>query len=175
MDDHVLERFLMRQAEAGLALAQESDILRLAPLDGPAPQHYVAEFRARGLVKRPGGEVAEASGAVFGIHLPDDYLRRVKAPEILTCVEPLTAWHPNIHGPFVCISSLTPAMPLVDILYGLYEVWTWHLLNTGDPLNHAAARWARGQDPDRFPIDRRPLKRRDLHPTLETITKGAAQ
>ena len=57
--------------------------------------------------------------------------------------------------------TLEPGTGLVDLLHVLHELWTWNLWATGDEgLNHAAAQWARRQDPGRFPIDRRPLKRR---------------
>jgi hypothetical protein len=60
----------------------------------------------------------------------------------------------------VC-AHIEPGTPLVDILYACHEIWTWNLFATGDEgLNHAASQWSRQQERSRFPIDRRPLKRR---------------
>ena len=52
-------------------------------------------------------------------------------------------------------------MTLVEIVYGLFDLLTWRIYSTRDEgLNHAAAQWAGNQPPERFPVDRRPLKRR---------------
>jgi hypothetical protein len=58
---------------------------------------------------------------------------------------------------------LAPGTGLVDILYALHSLWTYNLVATGDEgLNHAASQWYRQQDRKRFPVDRRPLKRRGI-------------
>ncbi len=166
MADRILQAFLARQHEESQALAGESDILDLHAMDGPPPQHYIARFKAKGLVKDEQGQVVAADGGVFGIWLPDDYLRHAEPAQILTYLGPPRPWHPNIRPPFVCI-HLVPGMPLVDLLHACLEIWTWTLYYTGDEgLNHAASQWARHQDPSRFPIDRRPMKRRRLSITV---------
>ena len=77
-------------------------------------------------------------------------------------------WHPNIRPPFVC-AHIEPGSSLVDILYACFEIWTWNLFATGDEgLNHAASQWSRKQERSRFPVDRRPLKRRSMQ--LEVTT-----
>ena len=72
-------------------------------------------------------------------------------------------WHPNVaeRVPIVCIGQITPATPLTDVLHQLFELFSWQKMSTHDPLNPAAAQWAR--DPANralYPVDRRPLKRR---------------
>jgi hypothetical protein len=58
----------------------------------------------------------------------------------------------------------------VDILYACYEIWTWNLYATGDEgLNHAASQWSRQQNRSRFPIDRRPLKRRPGQAAMKNL------
>ncbi len=164
MQDKILNSFLERQAEEGMALQEQSDILQLLTLDGPpAPQHYLARFKAKGLVKNRRGRVEEANGCAIAIWLPDDYLRHADPAQILTYVGPHRhPFHPNISPPCICV-HIRPGTPLVDLLYICYELWTWRLFATGDEgLNHAASQWARAQDPSRFPVDRRPLKRRRL-------------
>jgi hypothetical protein len=162
MADKILQAFLGQQFEDGMAMAADSDILSLQAIDGAPPQRYIATFRAKGLVKDERGRVVEADGCAVGIWLPDDYLRQAEAAQVLTYLGPPRPWHPNIRPPFICI-HLRPGMPLVDLLHACYEVWTWNMVSTRDEgLNHAASQWTRKQDPDRFPIDRRPIKRRKL-------------
>ncbi len=171
--DKVLHTFLSKQQEAGVMLAAQSDILQLHPLDGPPAQHYLAQFHARGLVQDEQGRIVETEGCAFGIWLPDDYLRRVEPGQVLTYLGPQRPWHPNIRPPYVCV-HLVPGMPLVNVLHTCLELWTWNLFYTGDEgLNHAAAQWARHQDPARFPLDRRPMKRRNL--AISVSPAGAAE
>ena len=168
MTDRILYAFLERQFEEGMALARESDRLDLEPL-GPAPvQRYMASYHARGLALDREAKVVETDRCDIGIWLPDRYLRQVDVAQVLTYLGPHpTPWHPNIRPPFVCL-HLRPGTPLVDVLYSCYETWTWDLFATGDGgLNHGAAQWARNQPPERFPVDRRPLKRRSLRLNVE--------
>jgi hypothetical protein len=60
-------------------------------------------------------------------------------------------------------------------LGGRADLLTWRLYSTRDEgLNHAAAQCARNQPPERFPVDRRPLKRRaDGTFTVEQIAVPA--
>ena len=54
-------------------------------------------------------------------------------------------------------------MSLVDILYQMFEIITYtkYTPREDDSLNKACCSWARDNQ-YRFPIDRRPLKRRPL-------------
>ena len=161
MNDPILTAFLERQLMEGTALAAGSDCLTLVPFSGSPPTHYIAEFRSKGLMKS-GDKIVEHDLWAIGIFFPADYLRRpIDVAHVLTYLGPAREpWHPNIRAPFVCM-HLAPGAPLVEILFGLHDLLTWNLYSTSDEgLNHAAAQWARNQPPSRFPIDRRPLKRR---------------
>ncbi len=175
MTDRILQSFLRQQYTDGMALAEASDILELIPSGDSAPRQYIARFAARGLARDPDGNVVEVDGFDVGICFPDEYLRKVDASEVLTYLGPHPQpWQPNIKPPFICVHS-APGMRLVDLLYTCFDLWTWNLFYTGDEgLNHAAAQWARHQDPSRFPIDPRPLKRRTLNIRLTEKTQGAA-
>lgn len=168
--DRVMEAFLRRQLEDGLALAGESDIVRLLPMGGEPPRAYIARFESIGLVETAAGQIERAETFDVGISFPPDYLRRADVREVLTYLGPHhRPWHPNIKPPLICVRVL-PGTQLVDLLYTCYELWTWRLYATGDEgLNHAAAQWARRQDPERFPVDPRPLKRRTLNLEVEEI------
>ncbi len=161
--DEVLGSFLECQCQEGASLARQSDLLDLLPVDGMRSSRYIAEFRCRGLIENDAGEIVDFDRFAVGIWLPEDYLRRVDLTQVVTYLGPAPrVWHPNIRGPFMCL-HIVPGTPLVDILYGCFELFTWNLKYTGDEgLNHAAAQWARRQDPRRFPLDRRPLRRRNL-------------
>lgn len=176
MADKVYQSFLATQTDEALALAGDSDILTVRPVGKPPQQHFVAEYAARGLVKDRAGQVVEAVGFAVGIWLPEDYLRHVIEAQVLSYLGPHPQpWHPNIRPPYMCV-HLVAGTPLVDVLYTCYELWTWSLYYTGDEgLNHAATQWARQQDPERFPIDRRPLKRRRLDIEVAPATRGAGR
>jgi hypothetical protein len=160
-----------------MALANESDLLRLNPLDGPIPQHYIADFRCTGLVLLATGEVEEANSFHVGIFFPEDYLRRAEPFEVLTWLGPPNIFHPNIRcrsGSMglgaICVGRLTPGMRLVDLLYQCFEIITFNkvTMREDDALNHAACAWAR-QNQSRFPVDRRPLKRRHVDLQIERV------
>jgi len=54
-----------------------------------------------------------------------------------------------------------PGTPLVNLLFDIYEIITYHRVTMDEPhaLNHAACAWARLHVRE-FPIDPRPLRRR---------------
>jgi hypothetical protein len=167
--DPVLQAFLARQYEEGMALAAASDLLDLQPIDGPPPQRYLARFRCKGLVRSPDGTIAEADRFEVGIWFPSDYLRRVEPWQVLTWLGPANVFHPNIGErlPAICVGRLVPGTPLADLLYQCFEIITYTkvTMREDDALNHAACAWAR-DNRHRFPIDRRPLKRRALKLTV---------
>jgi hypothetical protein len=169
MRDAILASFLEAQQAAGMELAKESDILELFPLDGPATRaaaaaparHYVARFHCLGLVRSPDGVVREADQFDVGIRFPLRYLRQQFDPvEVLTWLAPFEIHHPNIKPPLLCPGKLARGTPLVDIVYQLYEIISYARLTMREDhaLNRDACAWAR-RNRDRFPLDRRPLKR----------------
>lgn len=168
--DSVLFGFLSRQLDESRALNAASDLVRVTPCDGPPPQHYLVEFRCKGLVSRGDGEVVEHEHFVIGISVPSDYLRRAYPAEVLTVLSPLNVFHPNVRGPAICVGRLKPGTPLVDLIYQCFEILTYAkvTMREDDALNRAACAWARGHV-DRFPIDRRSLKRRAIAMDVEPV------
>ena len=162
--DPVFSAFLRRQHEEGMALAAASDLLDLVALDTP-PQHYVAHFSCRGLVRGPAGAIVEANSFGVGLFFQRDYLRRAEPFQVLTWLGPQQIFHPNIsdRGPFICVGKLAPGTPLVDLLYQVFEIITFQKMTPreDDALNRDACAWAR-RNLERLPVDRRPLKRRVL-------------
>ena len=90
--------------------------------------------------------------------------------QLLTWFGPPNVFHPNIsdRGPFICVGRLSPGTSLVDIIYQVFEIVTYSkvTMREDDSLNKAACAWAR-QNKFRFPIDKRPLKRRSLKLEVE--------
>ena len=167
MPDRILSAFLTRQYEEGMALARASDLVTLQPV-GPQPaQRYIAEFRCTGLCRTPDGAIAPMTCSEVGILFPGEYLRRIDPYQILAWLGPRNVWHPNIsdRAPIICLGRLGPGTRLTDILYQLFEIITYQRYSTHDALNPGAAAWARANQ-ERFPIDRRPLKRRVPGPTI---------
>jgi ubiquitin-protein ligase len=160
--DRIFDAFLRRQHEEGLALARASDIVTLVPLD---PQHIVLSYACHGLIRTPEGGIAEATQFEAGVYFPSDYLRRADPFQVLAWFGPREVWHPNIsnQAPLICVGKLAPGTPLVDLVYRVYEIIAYHRYTPreDDALNKAACAWARN-NAHRFPIDRRPLKRRQL-------------
>jgi hypothetical protein len=162
MSDRILDAFLARQQLESTALAEESDLLTVMPIGSPADRYRV-EFRCKGLIERAPGQVVEAERFQVGVWFPSTYLRVADPFRVLTWFGPSNIWHPNISAtdPFICIGRLAPGTGLVDILYQLFQIITWNkvTMREDDALNVMACQWAR-QHRDRFPVDRRPLKRR---------------
>jgi hypothetical protein len=164
MNDPVLKGFLGRQLAAGLELASQSDLLDLLPVargNNMAPRQYVARFHCKGLVHGSDGDVTEAAEFHVGISFPPDYLRRAEPVQVLTWLNPPEVFHPNIRPPVICVGRIAPGTELVDLVYQCFEIITYHNWASHDALNPDAAQWARNHQ-NRFPVDRRPLKRRRL-------------
>ena len=175
MPDKIFESFLKRQYEEGMALAEASDLLEVYPMAGDPPNRYIAQFRCKGMIRDANGDPIEADHFEVGIWFPSDYLRRAEPFQVLTWLGPWEVFHPNISdkAPFICVGKLAPNTPLVDILYQCFEIITYNkvTMREDDALNAEACVWAR-ENQHRFPIDRRPLKRRALDLRIEKAAEA---
>ena len=173
MSDLVRRSFLLAQEQEGLRLAEESDILSIEPL-GPSPhERYVLRFEARSVLADRDGPREEAGTFAVGVWFPSDYHERVVIPQVLTWLGPRDFFHPNVLGPFICLGPFRPGTPLVEICFRVYSVISWQNYGLANPLNDAAAAWAR-RHMDRFPVDARPLKRRIAAFKTRVFEKGSA-
>jgi len=177
--DRVVENFLKRQLQVARQFTAASGIVKIAhvpmPGENPAlPQHYVAEFACRGLVKQPDGSVTEADRFVVGIYFPDSYLRSANTFETLTWIGPLNVYHPNILPPLICVGErfMRPGTGLEAIIYQVHSVITYVRWSSHAGLNEEACQWARNNQ-NRFPVDRRPLKTRALNVRVQTGKEAA--
>lgn len=161
MNDPILQKFLARQLVEGLALSAASDLVTIVPFAGDPPTHYVVEFTCLGLA-RERGHIVERDQWAIGVHFPESHLRQPGdvAHQLTYLGAAAEPWYANIRRPFVCM-HIAPGASLVEIVMGLFDLLTWTVFATGDDgLNPAASQWARQQDASRFPVDRRPLRRR---------------
>ena len=172
MNDPIYDGFLRRQHAEGLELAANSDLLELTPDDATPPSRYLARFLCKGLVRTPAGAIETARSFLLGIWFPSDYLRRVDPFQVLTLLGPPGVFHPNIgaRAPLICLGHIVPGTPLVDLLDQAYEVLTYNKVTMceDDALNRDACVWAR-ENQHRFPVDRRPLRRRVLRFDLPVV------
>lgn len=158
MVDRVFQAFLEREQQAGLALAEASDILSLVPIGASPANRYLAEFHCKGLIYEA-GEIRTCDRFLIGFAFPEDYCRRPDAGALVNLLAPQNVWHPNVRFPVICPGMMPAGSGLVDLIFQCYEILTYGQMGLTDPLNEAACRWAR-RNMDRFPLDRRPLRRR---------------
>ena len=108
--DLIQHRFLWWNFETATQLVAQSDIVQIEPLPAPRgfpPDHYIAEFRCRGLVN-DGSSVRVADQFRVGIWFGPDHL--VVPPNIARMLTLLTPriFHPNIAAvvPVMCIGRI---------------------------------------------------------------------
>lgn len=174
MTDRILEAFLRRQEEEGRALAAQSDLVSLVAIGSP-PDRYMLELKCKGLVEVSPNEVVEANQFLVGIWFPSTYLRIAEPLRVLKWLAPRNVFHPNISAihSLICIGPVAPGTSLVDVMYRVWDVVSWNkvTMREDDALNYAACQWAR-QHRDRFPVDRRPLKRQALVAQIDIVSQG---
>jgi hypothetical protein len=183
--DPVMEGFLKRQLAAAAEVTASSPLVSIKPIISAAaaaaglgglPQHYVAAFTCKGLIRRATGEIAEAERFLVGIYFPPHYLKKPNTFESFALLEPREVFHPNIDGPFICTGEgfMRRSPGLVEIAFRLFAIITWATYSAKDALCPTAAAWARRNQDRRFPIDRRPLRGRALAIELVSATAAAA-
>lgn len=160
MPDKIFEAFLERQLADGMALAASSDLVSVLPLDR---QRFVIAFDCKGFVKAASGAIEIAEHFEAGVYFAPDHLRRLNPTAVVTWFGPPNIWHPNISPTLraVCIGNMTAGVGLPELIFQLFEIITWRRLTVHHGLNLEACQWARN-NPHRYPVDTRPLRRREL-------------
>lgn len=176
MNDPIFAGFLKAQEAEAEALSRDSDLLTVVPVGESPYQRYVLEYSCKGLVRAEEG-VVEADRFLVGVTFPTDYCRLSVPYEVITFLGPVECHHPNVLFPMICIGPIHPGTSLFELALRCFEVITYKAVTMYEPdaLNHAACRWAR-KNVERFPVDDRPLKRRQLDLTVkEPATREGTQ
>jgi hypothetical protein len=172
--DEIRASFLERQYEEITELAAHSDVVEVFRHGPVPPDRYILRFHCQGLVKTGAG-ITEADQFDFGLNFPEDYLRRAEVTEVITVLGPREIFHPNVRYPFICIGKLRPGTGIRDLVYQLYEMITFYrvTMREDDALDHQACVWARNNQA-RFPLENRPLRRRELTLRVSRDAAGSA-
>lgn len=152
----IFQSWCEHQFVEAMGFSAKSDVLSLAPVAGDPPYKYIARFECRGLATTADG-ITIVDRHLVGILFPEYYLQTSCDPaQILTWLEPVTEFQPNIRPPFCCIGHIPPGMSLMSILHQLYQMITWQRFTSreDDALNPEACSWARN-NMERLPIDPR--------------------
>jgi hypothetical protein len=148
--------FIEEQVRAIRELAAQSDIFEV---DVRERRTFVFRYDCTGLVALRGNDVRPHTGFEVSCYLHEDYLRRVNPLMLLNLAEPERCWHPSVSAPLLCIGTVAPGTPLVELAQRAYEVVTYQ--NVGgserDALRPEACAYVRA-NLERFPIDPRPLR-----------------
>ncbi len=170
----IWESFLRHQYAEITELVANSDVVEILQHSPIPPDLYVLRFHCKGLVKTADG-IEEADWFDVGIRFPEDYQRRVEVAEVVTVLWPPGIYHPNIRFPFMCLGHVHPGTDLKDLVYQIYEILSFnnYSVHEGNALNPEACSWAR-RNQARFPLERRPLRRRTLALTIHDRAGASA-
>ena len=125
------------------------------------PDVYILRFRGQGLWRPPGTEeVLLREFHEVHVRLGASYPRMM--PELLWKTP---IFHPNISASgVVCLGGYAahwvPSLTLDELCVMLWDVVRYENFDIASPYNREAAFWAKGQDPEHFPVDPRPLRDR---------------
>ena len=129
--------------------AARSSVLRLLMIDDTEDEwRGVFELNTSTLVLLPQGEVQTAAPVVLGIRYHERFLAEAPHPfEIVTVLEPMNIFHPNVARSAMCLGHPQAGLPLELILNQAWAGLTlnMNIVNTvpGQIANTAAADYVR--------------------------------
>ena len=148
----------LRENEAELMqrCEENSSLLDFASLGQNTPWLYRLTFHTKGFVRDGDGDVEISDRHTVALRFLPDYLRKADRFAMLSLIEPINAFHPNIKGGAICV-EIYAGEPLVEICQSLHDLFRWRLrqYDERDALNAAACAWGRQNIQD--PVDDRPL------------------
>lgn len=122
----------------------------------------VVGFETHTLVMPPGGKVQRMGRVVAGIRYHEDFLTQAPMPaEIVTLLEPLFIWHPNVApNGALCLGHPPPMISLEQILHMTWAAITFNMRVVNaiewQGFNPRAAGFVKA-NPGMFPLDSRGL------------------
>ena len=139
---------------------------------GEPPQKYRLIFKGKGIYRDQRGEIKISDHHECLIEFGAAYPRLV----------PNLAWqtpifHPNIsNNGVVCLGGYgthwVPSLTFPEMCAMLWDMIRYENFDTESPYNKEAAMWAKHQNPNSFPLDRRSIKDKIAGP-IEDADKGA--
>ena len=126
--------------------------ISIKEVQGDPPEHYVLEYRVRGLAPtgRGAGKVVERDTHLVEINLPRGYPH--VSPKC-KCLSPI--FHPNIDDLAICIGDEWAASEtLAQLVIRIGEMIAYQSYNWKSPVNKKAAEWTRRHEKE-LPIDDR--------------------
>lgn len=160
MTDKIIATFLADQTAKLQLLAKQSDIFNLESVRGSL---FFLRFNCNGLVVDRKGNVHNHDDFLAALMVSPDFLRRpIEDPRHFITMLDNNIFHPNISGHAICVGKINAGTPLTYLVYQIYEILSYqkYTPREDDALNLAACNWARN-NAEKFPIDARPLKRRN--------------
>ena len=136
-------------------LARRSSHFAIESSEGEPPEVYVLRFEVTTMVKE-GLRIHQFDGpTLVQICLPDDYPR--VAP-LVVILQPHNIFHPNVHGPMICLGTHLPSVWLDETCWRIAHVLAYRsfTMNESQSLNPEACMWAR-HNQELFPTDQRPF------------------
>lgn len=117
------------------------------------PEKYMIRFNCTGLWRTEDGQIMNAPYHLMEVVYGVDYPSK---PPTFVWLTPI--WHPNLKRPYICLEGRPFAVgwTLDLIVQEVGRLVMYQSYNVADPLNKAAADWAR-ENADRFPVDDRDL------------------
>lgn len=162
MNDPIRASWLLEQEADWRLFAAQTDMVDVAPVDAAPHQRYLAHFRCRSLVKQRSGRIEQfTEGVTAGITFRDDHLRFVEPLLLVSLVTPQNIWLPNVGRGMICVGHVRVGISLIDTIYQTFAILSGQNWSLASVLNAEAADYARDHQ-DLFPIDPRPLKRRQV-------------
>jgi hypothetical protein len=169
MTPSIFDEFLDRTTQAGLSLAERSDVVRVSRRPVPHVGLYLAEFAVPYLSRGPGGWIDLAPGPLHvAIRLGPGYLRAVHPLEIAQ-VREFDFFHPNFAWPVLCLGEVRPGTGLDKLLKHLFEIVTYANFSTDDGLDPEACDRLRAEP---WLLDRLPRAPRLLRRPVELQVEG---
>jgi hypothetical protein len=167
--DLVMQDFLRNIAEELHARNRPESLLEAVNLGTTVPWLWRLTFSTLGLGRGTDGKPVRAERHTVMLRFFPDYLRRADRYEMLTLLEPMPPFHPNLRDRHICL-EIYPGESLVEICEALHSLFSWRLkqLSESDALDPEACAWGRAHL-QQLPIDPRPLFGRRLAIHLEPV------
>ena len=156
----------------GVCTLQDESTIFSFQCSGDPPQKYRLIFKGQGIFRSPSGEIKVSDHHECLIEFGAAYPRLV----------PNLAWqtpiyHPNIsNNGVVCLggygTNWVPSLTLSELSVMLWDMIRYKNFDTESPYNKEAALWAKQQNQNAFPLDRRSIRDKISDP-VSNATSGA--